>query len=434
VQDLEIWTANTDVMLVTTEIDLDNHNYGFADLSIREAMQFANNNPDHDTILFAPWVNEIELTNGELVIGMGTELEIVGPGAENLTIRGQVGGQSRVIQINAPGATASISGLTLTGGHATGLNSGGAIANSGSLTLDSVVVSNCASQNYGGGIYNSGTLVLRNATVVGNYASLNGGGIYSYGGDVTIIDSTIEQNEAARGAGVFHQGNGSDALDIRGSAILFNETFSNGSGTNRGGGLFVYSWSTPAVAATIVNTTFSGNTANYGAAVLTSGYPTVQIVNSTIAQNSAAQQGGGIFNTSSNANIILHNTILADNTAGILSTANVAGTLNTSGSYNLLGPGITGGLINGTNGNIVLTSGQTARLAPLANYGGPTKTHALLQNSLAIEGGSNAMALAYALAYDQRGEDFNRIVDWDDDMDAVVDIGAFELAIGELYT
>jgi hypothetical protein len=60
------------------------------------------------------------------------------------------------------------------------------------------------------------------------------------------------------------------------------------------------------------------------------------------------------------------------------------------------------------------------RLAPLASNGGPTKTHALLAGSPAIDRGDNSGAPAA----DQRG--VARPRDGDGDGTSVVDIGAFE--------
>jgi hypothetical protein len=59
-------------------------------------------------------------------------------------------------------------------------------------------------------------------------------------------------------------------------------------------------------------------------------------------------------------------------------------------------------------------------LAPLADYNGPTVTHALVPGSLAIDGGSNTGCPAV----DQRG--VARPFDGDNDSVAVCDIGAFE--------
>src|SRR5262249_5019042 len=56
-------------------------------------------------------------------------------------------------------------------------------------------------------------------------------------------------------------------------------------------------------------------------------------------------------------------------------------------------------------------------LGPLQDNGGPTRTHALLPGSPALEAGDNAEAPAY----DQRGPGFPRIAG------AAIDIGAFEV-------
>lgn len=66
------------------------------------------------------------------------------------------------------------------------------------------------------------------------------------------------------------------------------------------------------------------------------------------------------------------------------------------------------------------TDPLNVRLGPLANNGGPTRTHALRAGSPAIDRGSNAGAPAT----DQRGR--ARIKDGNGDGRAVTDIGAFE--------
>jgi hypothetical protein len=72
--------------------------------------------------------------------------------------------------------------------------------------------------------------------------------------------------------------------------------------------------------------------------------------------------------------------------------------VNTTNSYNnLIGTGGAGGLINGTNGNLVGVADPG--LATLADYGGPTQTIALLPGSPAIDDGS----ATWVPATDQRG-------------------------------
>jgi hypothetical protein len=80
----------------------------------------------------------------------------------------------------------------------------------------------------------------------------------------------------------------------------------------------------------------------------------------------------------------------------------VYGALNSSGDYNLIGDG-TGmtGLSNGVNGNLVGSAAAPLDplLGPLQDNGGPTKTHALLAGSPALNAG-NPSQLGVA---DQRG-------------------------------
>jgi hypothetical protein len=90
-----------------------------------------------------------------------------------------------------------------------------------------------------------------------------------------------------------------------------------------------------------------------------------------------------------------------------------------------------GGITDLDDGNLVLSGSETAGLAPLNNYGGTTRTHALYTDSAAIDAGDNAEAIAKDLDFDQRGLD--RFRDWDLDEAEDVDIGALELAIGEEY-
>ena len=119
----------------------------------------------------------------------------------------------------------------------------------------------------------------------------------------------------------------------------------------------------------------------------------------------------------------LDNTIVALNTSGSGATPDdIAGTVSLASAYNLIGTGGSGGLSNGVNGNQVGVADPG--LGPLAYYGGPTQTIALLPGSPAIDAGSNALAVdpstGQPLTTDQRGPGFVRIYN------GTVDIGAYE--------
>jgi hypothetical protein len=104
---------------------------------------------------------------------IGSNVSIVGPGANLLTISGQ--GQVQVFTVNS-GLAASISGLTVANGHA--LGDGGGIDNSGTLTVSNTTISGNTAITDGGGIFNTATLTVSNSTISDNTAS-NSGGIFS---------------------------------------------------------------------------------------------------------------------------------------------------------------------------------------------------------------------------------------------------------------
>ena len=98
----------------------------------------------------------------ELSDTTGTET-ITGPAA-GVTVN--AGGASRVFQVD-PSVTASISGMTTTGGNAA---IGGGLYNEGTTTLTNCTVSGNSASHGGGGVSNYGSLALTNCTVSGNSA------------------------------------------------------------------------------------------------------------------------------------------------------------------------------------------------------------------------------------------------------------------------
>jgi len=125
--------------------------------SLREAIAQANSSADSNLIVFAV-SGTISLTTGELRIT--NPVTIVGPGAANLTIDGNLNGSIFTIAENTtpacPALTGpsdfqvSISGMTLTRGSSTAPDSdGGAIRSAKSLVLSDVIVRD--SQARGGG-------------------------------------------------------------------------------------------------------------------------------------------------------------------------------------------------------------------------------------------------------------------------------------------
>jgi predicted outer membrane repeat protein len=123
------------------------------------------------------------------------DVQILGPGANNLTVSGN--GANQVFDVNQ-GATATITGLTIADGSAT---NGGGILNDGTLTVTNCTLSGNSASSAGGGIDNAGTLMITNCTISGNSsASGDGGGIWN-GGTLTVTNCTISGNSSASGDG-----------------------------------------------------------------------------------------------------------------------------------------------------------------------------------------------------------------------------------------
>src|SRR5262249_16993856 len=142
---------------------------------LRQAIAQANAAGGDETIVFHSSVfgspQTINLSGGPLELSDTTGTEsIIGPG-NGLTING--GGWSGVWEVDV-GVTASISGLTITGGATTDSNGGGGVFNAGRLTLSGVTVtgnSATAALALGGGISNTGTLTLTGSVVSNNSAT-----------------------------------------------------------------------------------------------------------------------------------------------------------------------------------------------------------------------------------------------------------------------
>ena len=306
----------------------------------------------------------ITLTGGELAVSKN--LTIQGPGANLLTVmRSAAAGTPnfRIFRVsaNGPASVTTISGLTITNGHApdgdSGMNGsdGGAIFNNGSIPL-----------------------ILRQVAIVANQAGDastggaggGGGGLFNEG-TVTLINSTVSGNRS---------GNGSD-----------NPSFNGGFG----GG--IYNRSTM----TLINCTISGNRTGDGGA--TPGSPGgtgggiasgtgLSVINSTITNNqtgngvgSAGSGGGG--GIGSVGQVDIKNSIVANNTIGSWGSGpDLFGNVN-SQDYNLFKDDSGASISGATLHNI---TGQDPNLGALTNNGGPTQTQLPLPSSPAINAGNPA--------------------------------------------
>ncbi|HPD40189.1 MAG TPA: choice-of-anchor Q domain-containing protein [Anaerolineae bacterium] len=306
----------------------------------------------------------------------------------------------RVFYVNA-GVTFNLNNLTVANGNAGG-DSGGGIYNKGALNVtNSVFSGNFAGGSSGdpsvifggGGIANYGAATVTNSTFSGNstpYNSGGGGGIFNYpGAIVTVVNSTFSTNGLPLASG--------GGINNLGAATVTNSTFS-GNSTGTGAGISNNG------TLNVTNSTFSGNLAS-GAGGGISNYGGITTVkNSTFAGNSGGL-GGGIYNDA-DATLTVMNSIIANSHLG----GNCSGAVG--GSHNLA---------NDTSCGAGFTNSSAISLGALGDYGGNTQTFALLPGSAAIDAGDPTTCLLT----DQR--DLPRA-------DLCCDIGAFELQYADSDT
>ncbi len=259
-------------------------------------------------------------------------------------------------------------------------DSGGGLTNRGTLSLsDSRVFSNTA--NHGGGLNNYGAATLLGSTVDGNTATWLGGGL-SNGGTLTLTQSTVWGNRANDGGGLYTSN--VSTTTVASSAILSN-TAGNGGGLSSLGVL------------TVTQSTLSGNRAGSGGGLETLG-PATWLIHATLTNNEATDGWGGGLDNASDGTVWLQNSVVAGNRA-----PNYPGQADCDSGHISLGYNVTG-----LNTGCVVTSTDVTTLdpllAPLADNGGGTLTHALLPGSPALDlipSGQSGCGTTYP--QDQRG-------------------------------
>lgn len=270
------------------------------------AINTANGNGQTNTIhLEAGTYTITEINNGTLGDFNGlpvitSRLTITGEGAETTIIELALGAPSlRFLEVEATGDL-RLTGLTLRGVlREGGASLGGALFNSGSLTLRHCWLIENVALRGGGGIYNRGTLTLHASLLRDNGATLlggpsSGGGLLNEGGVVRITHSTFDGNF----------GDGAAGLSNFGTMTIAHTTFVNNNSAASSGGLD--NWGT----LTITASTFVNNRASFaGGGLSNSG--TLTITNSTFVNNRAGDGGGGVVNNRGILTLI--NSTIADN-------------------------------------------------------------------------------------------------------------------------
>ena len=376
----------------------------------------------------------ITLTTGAISTSLD-DLTLLGPGADNLTI--DAGGQSGVLAHYGSG-TLAIDGMTIQNGYIQGYayHGGACILSASNVTVDNATVRNCVAYTahaYGGAICAVGSITMNKSRITQNltrghfyvyyytgypnpyyfYGTSWGGGAYAAKG-FTITNSTISDNTALPNV----RGSLGGGIATRSGGDLISGSTFSGNYAWLGGGLQVlghYAGETKGL--TILNSTISGNeTLASGGGVEAYRLPYARIHNSTITNNAAGYYCGGAYVYYGVADI--KSSIIAGNTSAYAT--------NQFGYYSAADFDIFFSDATLTGDHDLIITSNTAlpadtiqddpHLLPLADNGGPTQTHALPPDSVAMNAGSNPDNLAF----DQRGNGFVRT------SEGAVDIGAFE--------
>ncbi len=166
--------------------------------SLAAAVAAANANEQANTIVFDPSVfsthQTITLGGSKIKLSDASGTQTVTGPAAGVTING--GGKSLVFQVGG-GVTATLSGLTLSGGSTAG--DGGGLFNEGTTTLTDCTISGNVAYD-GGGLINYTALSLTGCTLSGNVTYNAGGGALNFGA-LSLTGCTLSGNVAYGGGG-----------------------------------------------------------------------------------------------------------------------------------------------------------------------------------------------------------------------------------------
>ncbi|HET9768539.1 MAG TPA: CSLREA domain-containing protein, partial [Thermoanaerobaculia bacterium] len=308
----------------------------------------------------------------------GPDVIVLGPGVHRLTLGagedpdGEATGDLDLQQ----SVVISGAGASRTAIDAAGIDRAIDVLAGATVELVDLALRNGATAGGGGAIRNAGALSLLRVTVTDSTAGESGGGILSEGAaTLTVVASTVSANEAGGTGGGVAAG---------GSVHIHDATLSGNHSAAAGGGLYVQPGANG------------------------------ELASLTVTANESAVQGGG---AQLDAPLPWTSSVVAANVAPLHPDA--AGVVASAG-FNLWGvaDGVT--LASGDQGGSAAHP-LDPKLAPLAEQGGPTPTHAPLPGSPALDAGAPADASLFCAAFDQRG------VRRDDAATGRCDAGAVEL-------
>jgi hypothetical protein len=254
------------------------------------------------------------------------------------------------------------------------------------VTIAGTTVSGNTASAIGGGIGGAGTPTVNviNSTVTANTNTGTHGGGMGLFGTAHITGSTFSNNTTPNGYGA--------GILVLGPTAITTTTVT-GNAAIGGGGIVLYD----TAGATISRSTIDHNTTTSGGSASgIANFGTLAITTSTISGNTDLNNNGAVVNIGTEANLTLTSSTVTANTGGGVANDPVSTTAirNSILADQLSGNDCNGTIISaGSNHssdttcgftNVGDTQGAPALLGPLANNGGPTKTHLPQAGSPAI--------------------------------------------------
>lgn len=215
--------------------------------------------------------------------------------------QGNSTGEGGVIY-NVGSATIS-GGITINGIINKG-NGGGIFVAGGSVTINSATITGKVnSSGAGGGVYVSGGIFILDGGTINACSATNGGGVYVAGGTFKLNSGTIDGCSATYGGGVATSGSG--------KFDMTNGTISNNTASQNGGGIWcdTAGWTGSAADAKISSGTISGNTATNGGGIYVNDSKLISVWGGTINNNTAIENGGGIYSAYDSQLFLSHESI-----------------------------------------------------------------------------------------------------------------------------
>ena len=316
-------------------------------------------------------------------------------------------------------------------------NGGGISFNDTYLSIDGTEFTANVADGTGGAINAfEGAFEIVNSTFSGNIANFGTGGAISTEGNLSVADSQFENNRAQSGGAI--------AAQQDGTSEIYRSTFHNNNGVDYGGAIYLDNGHKLTLAD---STVYENTTQGDGGAIRAIGNSLgrLTIENSTIASNSAGNNGGGLH-LGTDGTVAIEGSTIARNTAGgrggginrrsgsvpTITRSIIAGNSTDTTDQDVRGNFISGGynLVqdrSATTGYLAsdLPEDTDPLLGDLMDNGGGLLTMALLPGSPAIDAGG----VAPSGETDQRGAVIT----------GLRDIGAYEFqtsatrTVGDLF-